>query len=225
VDYRVRYWKDITTTSPSTTRSAVLSGILDQLASAELAPAMQRQEIYLLRGAQPTGVEEGRARFLGRVDLFGQTLTPSELESLAASLVSRTVAADEVLLREGDQGGSLFVLCEGALEVVRVADGEEIRLAAIHSGQIVGEMSLLTGEPRSATVRALTESLVYEVKADALAPLLASRPAIAEALSEVAANRHNATAAALAQGHGKASEQASLLKRIQRFFSRALAEA
>jgi small-conductance mechanosensitive channel len=227
VDYRLRYWKDVTTTSPSMTRSAVLAGVLDHLASADISPAMGRQEIHLLgRAGRAAGqTDDPRLKFLGRVDLFGQSLTQPELKSLAQSLVSSTLAAGEVLLQEGEQGSSLFVLCEGALEVTTGAGAEEVRLAVIHPGHVVGEMSLLTGAPRSANVRALTEALLYEVRAEALAPLLASRPAIAEALSKVAARRTSATAAAMAQDHGHTNEQVSLLKRIQRFFARAPTEA
>ena len=226
VDYRIRYWKDITTTSPSTTRSAVLSGLLDHLAAAEIMPSMPQREIHLVQGARRDADEgSGRASFLGRVDLFGQTLNAAELESLAGSLIPHTFAAGEVLLREGDEGGSMFILREGALEVVRHTEAEEVRLAAIQPGQIVGEMSLLTGAPRSASVNALIESLVYEVRAEALAPLLANRPAIIEALSKVAASRNSATAATLARGQARGGEQASLLQRIQRFFSRAPADA
>lgn len=224
IDYRVRYWKDIRTASPSSTRSAVLAGVLEHLAAAEITPAMPQQEVHLIRGVVQNRVPESRAdrrlTFLSRVDLFARALNAEELETLAKAMVAHTLPPGELLLREGDKGDSLFILCEGALAVIRQTETEVVQLAVIQPGQVVGEMSLLTGAPRSATVKAIAESLTYEVKADALAALLAERPEIAEALSEVATHRNNTAAAqANAQGQSPAAAQASLLQKIQRFFA------
>ena len=70
----------------------------------------------------------------------------------------------ERIIVQGQEGDSLFVVVEGTVEVLlRRADGTEVNLGTRPNGTVLGEMSLLTGEPRSATVRAVDGALVYEV--------------------------------------------------------------
>ena len=84
---------------------------------------------------------------------------------------------------QGQPGGSLFVVVEGAVEVMlRRDDGSEVNLGTRPRGTVLGEMSLLTGEPRSATVRALDGALVYEVGRRQYEPVLAARPELVDAL-------------------------------------------
>jgi small-conductance mechanosensitive channel len=112
-------------------------------------------------------------------------LTRDERERIAEAIHVREVHAGAPLVEQGHEGSSMFVVAAGVLEVT--IDGA--RVAVGGPGHVFGEMSLLTGEPRSATVTALVPSVVYEVPKDALAPLLATRPALAEELSEVVARR------------------------------------
>ena len=97
----------------------------------------------------------------------------------------------------------------------------------MQAGEFVGEMSLLTGEPRSASVVALTEALAYEITHEHLADLLADRPAISEALSEIVAMRRLRTTKALsatatpqevAEAHGAARQ---ILAKMRHFFRHA----
>ena len=78
---------------------------------------------------------------------------------------------------QGQEGDSLFAVAEGAVEVfLRREDGSEVDLGRAPNGTVVGEMSLLTGAPRSATVRAVEGAVVYEIGRRAVAPD-AGRPA------------------------------------------------
>ena len=80
----------------------------------------------------------------------------------------------ERIIVQGQEGDSLFAVVEGTVEVVlRREDGSEVQLGTRPDGTVLGEMSLLTGEPRSATVRAVDGALVYEVGRRQLQPLLA----------------------------------------------------
>ena len=104
---------------------------------------------------------------------------------LARTARPLTFGPMERIIVQGQEGDSLFVVVEGAVEVVlRRADGSEVNLGTRPHGTVLGEMSLLTGEPRSATVRALDGALVYEVGRRQYEPLLAGRPELVEALSE-----------------------------------------
>jgi CRP-like cAMP-binding protein len=97
-----------------------------------------------------------------------------------------------VIIEQGSAGQSMFGLTEGLLEVLveHPEKDELINVAQLDPGAFFGEMSLLVGEPRSATVRAVTESVVYEIRRDTIIELLEARPEIGEALSEVIARRN-----------------------------------
>jgi CRP-like cAMP-binding protein len=89
----------------------------------------------------------------------------------------------------------MFVLAAGVAEVmVPDADGTPCRATVLGPGDSFGEMSLLTGAERSADVRAVTPLVLFEIGADELAPLLALRPALADALSRAAAVHEQADA-------------------------------
>ena len=91
---------------------------------------------------------------------------------------------------QGQEGDSLFVVVEGTVEVLlRREDGTEVHLGTRPHGTVLGEMSLLTGEPRSATVRAVDGALVYEVGRRQCEPILAARPELVEALQSAMATR------------------------------------
>jgi small-conductance mechanosensitive channel/CRP-like cAMP-binding protein len=169
---------------------------------------------------------------LARVDLFAAL--PDEVRrALAEAAQLRYFDAGEALVEEGAQGDSLMVLARGSVEVWTLGGagvagtagrtaGRRVELAVLGAGDYFGEMSLLTGEPRSATVTARTPCEVYVLGRDELAPILAGDPTVAETLSRVLAERSADTAAHLADPTATVepadAEQESLLERIRHFF-------
>ena len=93
-----------------------------------------------------------------------------------------------VVIREGEAGQSLFVIVEGLLEVAFVRDRPDLT-RMLGPGELLGEYSLLTGAPRSATVTARTQCVLYEIDKAALLPVLARNPEIAELFSAVLQRR------------------------------------
>jgi CRP-like cAMP-binding protein len=84
-------------------------------------------------------------------------LSEAEVSQVFELAQELTAAQGEVLFREGDRGDSLFVLLEGQAEVLKQDKaGQPRSLATLGQGSVVGEMSLLSSAPRSATVRAAT---------------------------------------------------------------------
>ena len=133
----------------------------------------------------------------------------------------------ERLVNEGEGGDSLFVLESGQVVVTcraEAADTQPVMLAMLGPGDCFGEMSLLTGEPRSATVTAHGGCEVLRLDQAALAPILAADPSVAESFSLLLATREAATQARMDDRRGRAvrvddgSDQASLLARIRSFF-------
>jgi CRP-like cAMP-binding protein len=96
--------------------------------------------------------------FLSRVPLF-RGLKQRQLESLAGSMVSRTIAAGNPIVEQGKEGIGLFVLVSGKAEVVRTgADGSTVTLNVFGPTDFFGELALLDGGPHTASVVATEET-------------------------------------------------------------------
>jgi CRP-like cAMP-binding protein len=118
--------------------------------------------------------------FLGTIPFFAEVLDGRQLDMLAAGAKRVRYQKGDTLIREDDLGESMFALIGGEVEV-SVRDGNKERhVAAIAAGQIVGEMSLLTGARRSATVTAVSEVTAIEIPKTALKPVLDSSPVLYE---------------------------------------------
>jgi CRP-like cAMP-binding protein len=162
---------------------------------------------------------------LARVDLFAAL--PEEVRGrLARAAQHRYYDAGEALVREGDRDTSLFLLARGAVSVAKAAGevgAERLQLATLGEGDYFGETSLLTGEPRSATVTAEEPCEAFVLGREDLAPILEQDPSVAETLSRVLAERTAATDARIEHRRGQMQqtveeEEASLLQRIRRYF-------
>lgn len=124
--------------------------------------------------------------------------TADEIEAVAKRARPLTIGPAERFIVQGQEGDTLFVLVEGTVEVfVRREDGTEVHLGTRPQGSVLGEMSLLTGAPRSATVRALDGALVYEIGRQQYEPILAARPELRHALEDAMAARLRAQDEAL----------------------------
>ena len=128
------------------------------------------------------------------------------------------------VVHQNDEGDSLFVVVDGLLEVRRKADDGRTRtIARLEPGQCFGEMSLLSGEPRSATVTAITDGTLFELDRKGLAPILQNRPEIADLLSSILIerqeqNRDEAPEASLDEAGPGPGRTAELVRRIRVFF-------
>jgi small-conductance mechanosensitive channel/CRP-like cAMP-binding protein len=155
--------------------------------------------------------------FLGPIELFAP-LSDGERAELAARASTLLFGAGETIVRQGQAGSSMFVVCRGLVRVVE-ASGRE--LATFTRGGYFGEMSMLTGQPRSASVVAGEECEILELTAESLRAIALANPDVLRRISEVVAARRADTerqkaevAASLA---GAVETQRSLLKRIQEF--------
>lgn len=198
VEYKVRYWLDPRQVSPRSGRHAVTASILQHLYHAGISLAYPKQDLYLAR-MPVRQLDRGRdqLQLLRRVDLFS-ALLPEELDQLAKAARDRQFRPGEAVVRQHDPGTSMFVVVEGFLDVCKEdgASGSQIHVVDLLPGDFFGEMSLLTGAPRAATVLAVSESVVFEIDASAINALLARRPELAWQLAEITARRQHELAAA-----------------------------
>lgn len=136
-------------------------------------------------GVAPVRTEIGPAA-LAPVALFA-ALTDAERAALAAIARPKLFAAGEAVVRQGQAGRSLFVVVRGEAAVTLAgADGE---VAVLRAGDVFGEMSLLTGEARSATVTAIADCDLLEIDADGFRRLVLANPSVLERVTSVTAAR------------------------------------
>lgn len=108
-----------------------------------------------------------------RVALF-RGISVENIEKIIKKGHTQRVSQGDALFYKGTTGNSMYVVLSGS---VGVYDGEDL-LAKLGVGEMVGEMSLLDGEPRSATVKALEDSVVYRLDEDLFKRLLTKKVAI-----------------------------------------------
>ncbi len=131
---------------------------------------------------------------VGRLPLFS-SLSEQQKMALAEKMSSRTYAAGELVIEQGTISQTLTILRSGVLALYSVADGREHELMRLAPGEYFGEGGFLLGEPQLGAMRALTRVIVYDIKAEDLAPLLKERPTLAEELGRVLASRRAIAAA------------------------------
>jgi small-conductance mechanosensitive channel len=127
-----------------------------------------------------------REEVLSTVDLFAR-LSGEQRREIAAASAVRVFGNGEAIVRQGAAGQSMFIVCSGAAVVVLEPDQREV--AVIPKGGYFGEMSLLTGDPRSATVVARGDTAVLELDADVFRKLGAADPAAIEQIGVAAVTR------------------------------------
>jgi CRP-like cAMP-binding protein len=119
---------------------------------------------------------------LKRIDWFKE-LPEDLLITLANKVNQRMLSKDETLFNKGDVGDSLFIILSGEVKVVtQDEDGNEIALNKVGAGEIIGEMSLLDHEPRSAGIVALEKTITLELKREDFMEIMNSQPNLALAV-------------------------------------------
>jgi CRP-like cAMP-binding protein len=154
--------------------------------------------------------------------MFADVLNEEQVEGLARSCPATRVAGDTVIIRQGESTASMFVILEGAARVsVTGSDGAAHNVAVLASGDVVGEMSLMTGAPRTATVTAVTPLRVLEITKAAIEALVASSPGLIERFGHVLAERQLELSELAALRERKEEVELDLLNRMRVFFARA----
>lgn len=158
---------------------------------------------------------------ISSVDLFA-LLSDDARSRVAVGARERRFAAGETIVREGDRGSSMFIVEAGKLGVsAHGTVGESQRLAVLEAGTAFGEISLLTGDARTATVRALTEATLLEIDKSTLAPILRENPSIVGMLELTMQERRKKATDALEAARGdtdRTEDRNPLRQRIARFF-------
>ncbi len=124
------------------------------------------------------------------LQMFGSGLTRDDIEEVVGSAELKTVRAGEAIITEGHDGYDIFVIRSGSMVVQKEIGGKPIFLSYVPAGAYVGEMALIDGGRRTATVKAAVKSDVIKLDGDAFRRLLARKPELMKkAQSDMAARK------------------------------------
>jgi len=229
--YALRYWlTDLAADDPT-----------DAMLRWHIMAALQRAGIKLAQEAHSIHITKENEKYdevvhqrevllriktLRRVELFSQ-LNDAELRGLAERLRYSPFARGNIITKQGDERSHwLYIIINGEAEVyVDLPNGKRRTVRILGRGNFFGEMGLLTGAPRSASVVAKSDVECYRIDKEVMEEILHSRPGIAEEIShilvalraelDVALQNMDATGA-----HPDLSQQrGEILATIKRFFS------
>ena len=139
-------------------------------------------------GAEAVLEQVRNAAFLRTVPVF-QTLGADQMRSLLSGVAVQERAVGDDVVRQGELGEEMFVIRSGACDVVRQRDEQEETVERLQAGDFFGEIALLRGIPRTATVRVVEDAVVLRVPADVLDDMLLADYAIGVDLQQFAAAR------------------------------------
>ncbi len=220
VDYRLRFWVD-DFGRDNTARDQVRTNIWYTFKRHAIEIPYPIQVEYSREEKNSRSPErlQALADRLAAIDLFSG-LDDVERARLAEACPEHLYGEHERIVRQGDSGRSMFIVLDGRVRVTIEPSGQEV--AVTTAGGFFGEMSMLTGDPRTATVTALDDAVLLEIDADRFRELAVRRPGLVEHVSGIVSARRQglADAKAAADGaHAAAPVPQSLLSRIKNFLN------
>ncbi|MBC62434.1 MAG: hypothetical protein CMP11_08250 [Zetaproteobacteria bacterium] len=195
VKYLVRYWiipwEKVT---PSEAKHIVQSKILQHLRLSGITPS--HSKIHYFEKNKPEIIDSTRElqinilKSLRAINLFSD-LKDDEIDHLSKVAKQKLWKAEDILVNQGEKGDSMFIVLEGLLDVsIDNGRGAYYSIAMIEAGDIFGEMSLLTGEDRSARVKSLTQTLTVEISRSHFKKILDERKDLCQRISEIIVKRN-----------------------------------
>ncbi|MFZ2627297.1 MAG: mechanosensitive ion channel family protein [Rugosibacter sp.] len=226
--YALRYWltnPELDDPTDSVVRMHVFAAM--KRAGIELAIPQEARHLIKENAAHEAALADQemkrRVEAIGHIDLF-RTLSDAEKATLAQHLVYSPFIKGDIIIRQGADTHWLYIVISGEAEVWLEAENERRQLSTLGAGSVVGEMSLLTGELRHATVIAKTDVDSYQMDRAGFEKIMHDRPAIAEELSHILAAREaelgqlRETLEKSALATRQLSRRESILRRIHAYF-------
>ncbi len=215
VEYDMRYFLDDYSCRIST-RSSVLKKVWYAVAREGYSIPFPHREVISKEASAPFSEEAASVPgALERAEIL-QSLDREEIRKLSERVRVRVFAPGEEVVRQGDAGDSLFIVRRGALDV-RI-DGAAV--GSLGEGNVFGEMSLLTGEKRTATVTASSEVRLIEISKEDIGPVIRANPRLLDSLSVILAQRQAANVAQMksAQRQKALTGKDVFLEKLRTFF-------
>jgi len=223
IRYRVKYWLS-DYADADRVREAVTTSLWYALRRKEIEIPFPIRTLRLQREKALTAETEAFEREimgeLRQVD-FLRDLRDEELRLLLPGVTAQQFGRGEVIVREGDNGNSLYIVRSGTVEVLAAKDGKQVHMRDLARPAFLGEMALMTGEPRTATIRARTDAELLELSRDGFTELFKAHPETASQIGEVIALRNTERRELLASaphGDGGYSRSTWLLAKMRSVF-------
>ncbi len=227
--YALRYWlTDLAVDDP--TDAAVRWHVYTSLERAGISLAVELQNVhYVKENEKYEGVvhqreSQQRIKTLKRVELFAQ-MTDDELRSLAERLKYAQFAKGNIISRQGAVAHWLYIIINGEAEVyLETPTGERRSVNVLTKGNFFGEMGMMTGAPRSASVIANTDVECYRLDKEAFAGIMQARPGLADEITHILVERRAQLDSVLhnldeqTRRQEKSSQHNELLETVKRFF-------
>lgn len=130
-----------------------------------------------------------RESLLQRTEMF-DLLDQTDISILSENMAEHTFNSDDLIVRQGSDGTSLFIVAEGLVDILVLdADGNEKKVTSIEPGNYFGEMSLMTGQARTASAKTRCETICFEIDKEDLMPILTQKPELLEKISDLMTER------------------------------------
>ncbi len=220
IDWEVKYWLD-DYAKYNDTDAAIRQRIWYIFKRENIGFAFPTRTIYMEPKPEVRTDDEvvnETSENLTRVPVFAP-LSEEEIERLARASAKRIFAPGESIVRKGQEGRSMFVVIRGNVRV-QIPDGQVFKVInRLAANDFFGEMSLLTGEPRTATVVADDEVEVLEIRKSALKPIFESNPELMDAVCEIVEERRKLLKSDIGAVESSQLERdRGVLSSIRRFF-------
>ncbi len=220
ITYEVKYWfedharyNDIT--------DAIRTNIWYEFQRRGIKIPFPIRTVQIERAAPPLSeANRAAARAALRQQRLFQCLNAAQIDSLLPHANHLHFGRGERIIGQGDEGESMFVLVAGEARVLTESHGATAPVALLRAGDCFGEMSLLTGEKRSATVVAGRDCEVVEIDKPSLAAVLKEQPELLATLSDLLARRRLENEGRLAENAGRHGTQAKHEEYATTFFTK-----
>ena len=227
--YGFRYWlTDLVADDP--TDSAVRTHIYFALKRKGIPLSIPAQAVFVTSESRERDEAKLRRGLASRTDVFHKIelfrhLSDEEMQQYAEHLIPAPFAPGDIITRQGAEAHWLYLVRDGWVDIVVMNEhGHSSKVAELGPGSFVGEMALMTGQPRSATVIARTEVDCYRLAKESFREIIASRPAVAEEIAALLAERQTKLTAIIqnlnAADHAPqlAAARHDILQKVRRFF-------
>ncbi len=139
-------------------------------------------------------VEEGKQKPTNSVIPLFAGFSQEEFDAFTRMMIIHTLSPGEVVVRQDDKGKSVYIIASGSVKVyTTLLSGEKVELATLWPGEFFGEISFLTGKPRTATVETAEDTVILEVTEDKLREIIAQRPNVRDVMQQYSEMRLKGT--------------------------------
>lgn len=220
IDWEIKYWAE-DYTKFNDTDAVIRQRVWYAFNREKIDFAYPTRTIYMERAADEPTIDDYlnvTVERLSRIPIFAP-LSDEELQKLARGSKDRVFAPGEAIVRRGHEGNSMFIITRGSVDVQILKGTEVTTINSLSESDYFGEMSLLTGEPRTATVVAATETEVVQINKSALKPIFEANPELVESICKMIEERRAILNAKPSDGpNAEIQPDKGVLASIRKFF-------